>query len=51
MSSKKNPPLKIALMHCDIEHKVLEYTCFYKNMLFQVLSVFHLIMLLTNGCS
>lgn len=47
----KKTPLKTALMHCDTEHKVMEYTYFYKNMLFQVPSVFHLIMLLANGCN
>lgn len=48
MNSKKTP-LKITLMHYDIEHKALEYFYFYKKMLFQVPSIFHLI--ITNGCN
>lgn len=48
MNSKKNH-LKITLMHYDIEQKALEYIYFYKKMLFQVPSVFHLI--ITNGCN
>lgn len=36
-------------MHCDIEHKALEYIYFYKKMLFQVPSIIYLI--ITNGCN
>lgn len=36
-------------MHCDIEHKALEYIYFHKKMLSQVPSIFHLI--ITNGCN
>lgn len=49
MGSKKKTPLKITLMHCDTEHKALEYIYFYKKMLFQVPSIIHLI--ITNGCN
>lgn len=33
-------------MHYDIEQKALEYIYFYKKMLFQVPSVFHLLSLM-----